>query len=51
MHDAATRATAGPRRSASLPGRDLWRSVPLECFVCAAAILLAAGLKLTGLMP
>lgn len=30
---------------------DLWQSIPLECFVCAAAVFLAAGLKLAGLMP
>ncbi|WP_279603601.1 hypothetical protein [Methylobacterium sp. E-041] len=31
--------------------RDLWQSIPLECLVCAAAVFLAAGLKLAGLMP
>jgi hypothetical protein len=31
--------------------RELWQHIPLECFVCAAAILLAGGLRLAGLMP
>lgn len=29
---------------------DLWQSIPLECILSAAAILLAAGLKLAGLL-
>ena len=28
-----------------------WQDIPLELLVCAAAILLAAGLKLAGVMP
>ncbi|BAU91342.1 hypothetical protein MPPM_2737 [Methylorubrum populi] len=28
-----------------------WQDIPLELFVCAAAIFLAAGLELLGLMP
>lgn len=42
MNDIATR---------EMIARDLWQSVPLECFLCAAAIFLAAGLKLAGVMP
>jgi hypothetical protein len=44
MNDAAESAepaTAAP---------DLWQSIPLECILSAAAILLAAGLKLAGLL-
>ncbi|WP_281276952.1 hypothetical protein [Methylobacterium radiodurans] len=40
--------TAALRRARS---HDLWQAVPLECFVCAAAVFLAAGLKLAGFMP
>ncbi|ACB25792.1 hypothetical protein ABID82_002520 [Methylobacterium sp. PvP062] len=29
---------------------DLWQSIPLECILSAVAVLLAAGLKLAGLM-
>ncbi|WP_342110218.1 hypothetical protein [Methylobacterium sp. SI9] len=29
---------------------ELWQSIPLECILSAAAILLAAGLKLAGLL-
>ena len=43
MDDIATRAEVAQQ--------DLWQSIPLECLVCAAAVLLAAGLKLAGLMP
>lgn len=42
MDDLATRAPVA---------HELWRSIPLECALSAAAILLAAGLKLAGLMP
>jgi hypothetical protein len=31
--------------------QELWQLVPLECILSAAAILLAAGLKLAGLLP
>ena len=44
MNDVATRA----REAVS---RDLWQSIPLECLVSACAVLLAAGLKLCGVMP
>ena len=44
MHDAV-------RRAREAESRDLWQFVPLECLFCAAAILLAAGLELSGLMP
>ncbi|WP_279595379.1 hypothetical protein [Methylobacterium sp. J-090] len=33
------------------PPRDLWRSVPLDLLVSVAAIILAGGLKLAGLLP
>ena len=42
MYDIATREVLA---------RDLWRSIPLDCFLCVIAIILAAGLKLAGLMP
>ena len=29
---------------------DLWQSIPFECILGAAAILLAAGLKLAGIL-
>lgn len=44
MKDAAAPAREAVRR-------DLWRSVPLDCIVCALAVIAAAGLKLAGLMP
>jgi hypothetical protein len=44
MNDIAQRAA----RAAATP--DLWRSIPLEWAMIAAAIFLAAGLKLAGLM-
>ena len=28
-----------------------WQDIPLELFMCAAAIFLAAGLELFGFMP
>lgn len=31
--------------------RGLWRSIPLDCLLCAAAVFVAAGLKLAGVMP
>lgn len=40
---------AATREASRLP--DLWQHVPLECYVSACAILLAAGLKLAGLLP
>ncbi|KAB1070472.1 hypothetical protein [Methylobacterium planeticum] len=64
MDDIATRATPPPkppilgslvppvraRRTGS--GRaEPWQSIPLECIVCAVAVLVAAALKLAGLMP
>ncbi|WP_375462793.1 hypothetical protein [uncultured Methylobacterium sp.] len=42
MDDIATR---------EMIARDLWRSIPLDCLLCAAAVFLAAALKLAGLMP
>ena len=39
------------RHAEARASRDLWQSIPLECLVCAAAVFLAAGLKLAGLMP
>ncbi|MHB2210434.1 hypothetical protein [Methylobacterium sp. CM6257] len=44
MNDIAQRA-----EHAAAP-RDLWQSIPLECILSAAAVLLAAGLKLAGLL-
>lgn len=39
-------------RRAQAPTRALsWQDIPLEILMCAAAIFLAAGLKLAGLMP
>ncbi len=34
-----------------VPTRDLWRSLPLELCVSVAAVILAGGLKLAGLLP
>lgn len=40
------------RQRATARFRNLsWQDIPLEGFVCAAAIFLAAGLKLVGIMP
>lgn len=40
------------QRRAIAPARTpSWQDIPLELFVCAAAIFLAAGLELLGLMP
>ena len=40
------------QRRAIAPPRTLsWQDSPLERFGCAAAIFLAAGLELLGLMP
>ncbi|GJD83946.1 hypothetical protein [Methylobacterium haplocladii] len=36
---------------AAEPSPALWKSVPLEFALSAVAILLAAGLKLLGVMP
>jgi len=44
MNDIAERAE--PR----VATQDLWQSVPLECILSAVAVLLAAGLKLAGLL-
>ena len=38
----------GAESAAATP--DLWQSIPLECILSAAAILLAAGLRLAGLL-
>ncbi|GEP03632.1 hypothetical protein [Methylobacterium oxalidis] len=46
--------SAGPRPEPSAgtaPRAEFWRAVPLECLVCALAVIAAAGLKLAGLMP
>lgn len=40
---------AATREASRLP--DLWQYVPLECYVCALAIFVAAGLKLGGVLP
>jgi hypothetical protein len=45
MNDIAQRAEP----SAAAP--ELWQIIPLECILSAAAVLLAAGLKLAGLLP
>ncbi len=37
-------------REAAAPA-DLWQRIPLECWVSAFAVILAAGLKLCGVMP
>ncbi|AWN43513.1 hypothetical protein [Methylobacterium durans] len=61
MKDAATRA-APPETPPPLLNRfapeapassrtELWQVVPLECAVCALAVIAAAGLKLAGWMP
>ncbi|MCJ2068320.1 hypothetical protein MKK75_05770 [Methylobacterium sp. J-030] len=44
MNDLAQSA----ERAAATP--EFWHSIPLECILSAAAILLAAGLKLAGLL-
>ena len=44
MNDLAQRA----QPAAATP--ELWQSIPLECILSAAAVLLAAGLKLAGLL-
>ncbi len=31
--------------------RGLWQSIPLDCILCGLAVLLAAGLKLSGVFP
>jgi hypothetical protein len=39
-------------RRAEAKARDpSWQDIPLEVVMCAAAIFLAAGLKLAGVMP
>lgn len=43
MDRTATRSAAPPR--------DLWQDVPLECIFSAAAVILAAALKLAGVLP
>ncbi|WP_331287203.1 MULTISPECIES: hypothetical protein [Methylobacteriaceae] len=47
MIDLVTRQQRAAARFRSLS----WQDIPLELFVCAAAIFLAAGLKLAGIMP
>lgn len=44
MNDVAQRAEP------AAPAPDLWQSIPLECILSAVAVLLAAGLKLAGVM-
>ncbi len=39
-----------PERAAE-PSPEFWKSVPLEFALSAAAILLAAALKLVGVLP
>ncbi len=47
MQDAATRA----RCEDDAPRQDLWQSIPLELIVSGFAVILAAALKLAGVMP
>ena len=42
MDEIATRETMA---------RDIWHSIPLDWFLGATAIVLAAALKLAGVMP
>lgn len=39
------------RRAEARPRALSWQDIPLEVLMCAAAIFLAAGLKLAGFMP
>ncbi|WP_232628056.1 hypothetical protein [Methylobacterium sp. Leaf118] len=39
------------RRTEAAPRALSWQDIPLELLMCAAAIFLAAGLELGGLMP
>ncbi|MDR7038980.1 MULTISPECIES: hypothetical protein [Methylobacterium] len=61
MKDTATRAVP-PKTPPPLLDRlapdasaarrpELWQVIPLECVVCALAVIAAAGLKLAGVMP
>ncbi|WP_280137332.1 hypothetical protein [Methylobacterium sp. Leaf100] len=34
-----------------VPGHGLWHSIPLELLMSVGAVILAGGLKLTGLLP
>ncbi|GJE26966.1 hypothetical protein [Methylobacterium organophilum] len=43
--------TASQARRADAPARDLLQHVPLEWAMAAFAIILAAGLKLAGILP
>ena len=47
MIDLVTRT----RRAEAKPRDSSWQDIPLEVVMCAAAIFLAAGLKLAGVMP
>ncbi len=47
MIDLVTR----PRRATALIRMPSWQDLPLELFVCAGAIFLAAALELLGFMP
>ncbi|HJE23496.1 hypothetical protein [Methylorubrum zatmanii] len=38
-------------RTLAPPRLPSWEDIPLELFVCAAAIFLAAALELLGFMP
>lgn len=46
MNETATR-----ERCTDAPSRELWRSIPFDLMVSVAAIILAAGLKLAGVLP
>ncbi|MFG5121569.1 hypothetical protein [Methylorubrum sp. POS3] len=39
------------RRAEAQPRAWSWQDIPLEVLMCAAAIFLAAGLRLAGLTP
>lgn len=47
MIDLVTRTRRADAQSRALS----WQDIPLEVLMCAAAIFLAAGLKLAGFMP
>lgn len=42
---------ASRERSVEARSRDIWQSIPLELAMSVFAIILAAGLKVTGVLP
>lgn len=42
---------AAPQRSVNARSRELWKSIPLDLGMSVFAIILAAGLKLAGILP